>query len=65
MINKTWTVWSVLGAVLLGSMALMGCGTSDDADTTDAESDELVIYTGRSLALVDPLVYMYRDQTDG
>ncbi|WP_245850328.1 extracellular solute-binding protein [Longimonas halophila] len=64
MINKTWTVWSVLGAVLLSSMALMGCGTGDDADTTDAESDELVIYTGRSQALVEPLVEMYREQTD-
>lgn len=59
MMHDTWTVWSVVGALLLGSMALMGCGT--DGDNGD---DELVIYTGRSQALVEPLVEQYREQTD-
>jgi iron(III) transport system substrate-binding protein len=62
MINKTWMVWSVLGAMLLGSLVLVGCGTGDDTD--GAENGELVIYTGRSQALVEPLVEMYREQTD-
>lgn len=59
MMHDTWTVWSVVGTLLLGSMALMGCGT--DGEEAD---DELVIYTGRSQALVEPLVEQYREQTD-
>lgn len=42
-------------ALLLLSAALLGCG---------GEQDELVIYSGRSQALVDSLVEQYQDQSD-
>ncbi len=64
MMHDTWTVWSMVGALLLGSMALMGCGTDSDNTDSDNTDDELVIYTGRSQALVEPLVEKYREQTD-
>lgn len=48
-------LYVVLGAVLL-AFGLSAC--------QQGESDELVIYSGRSKALVDPLVEQYRQQTD-
>lgn len=61
--RTTWTVWTFVAGLLVGSMALMGCGGSG-GDTASEDDGELVIYTGRSQALVEPLVEQYREQTD-
>lgn len=53
--NYSWTLWGLIGALLISSVALTGCESSDD---------ELVIYTGRSKALVEPLVEQYRAEHD-
>ncbi len=49
------SVFALLGALLL-TFTLSACQQGD--------TDELVIYSGRSKALVDPLVEQYRQQTD-
>ena len=59
--RTSWTVWTLVATLLVGSLALVGCG-SGDAESEG--SGEIVIYTGRSQALVEPLVDQYREQTD-